>query len=288
MFEFLKNLNLKYSKNLTKILNVLQKNEISVTLCETENDSPMGSKFGGKPAVPADFVWPRFESTDYDGETANRPLSFLCQINLEEIGVYDRDGLLPKKGMLLFFYELETMCWGYDPGENGCARVYYFEDISTLAPMELPEDVREDYRLPEHAVSFEAKNSYPSFEEFYCHSDFDCDFEIYDEAVEKMGYEFDICRHKLLGYADPVQNEMLSDCERFTRALNYSGENYLDMLDAEAEEIQKAVTDWILLFQMSSIEEVMFGDMGSIYFYIRKQDLKECNFDNVRLLLQCA
>ena len=32
----------------------------------------------------------------------------------------------------------------------------------------------------------------------------------------------------------------------------------------------------------------MFGDCGRIYFYIRKKDLAERNFDNVQLILQCC
>lgn len=34
--------------------------------------------------------------------------------------------------------------------------------------------------------------------------------------------------------------------------------------------------------------ESMFGDCGHIYFWIRKQDLKECNFDKIWLVLQCG
>ena len=32
----------------------------------------------------------------------------------------------------------------------------------------------------------------------------------------------------------------------------------------------------------------MLGDVGNLYFYIRKQDLAERNFDKVWLVLQCG
>jgi len=32
--------------------------------------------------------------------------------------------------------------------------------------------------------------------------------------------------------------------------------------------------------------ELMFGDSGHIYFWIKKEDLKNKNFDNVWLILQ--
>ena len=33
---------------------------------------------------------------------------------------------------------------------------------------------------------------------------------------------------------------------------------------------------------------LMFGDCGSIYFYIREEDLQACRFDRVWLILQCG
>ena len=53
-----------------------------------------------------------------------------------------------------------------------------------------------------------------------------------------------------------------------------------------------AVADWILLFQMASISEddyeLMYGDMGNLYFYIRKQDMQERKFDRVWFAVQCG
>ena len=34
--------------------------------------------------------------------------------------------------------------------------------------------------------------------------------------------------------------------------------------------------------------ELIFGDCGHIYFWIKKDDLKSKNFDNVWLILQCC
>ena len=294
MFGFKKKTEEKSALDLNEVLDTLRKNEISVTTRKAKNEgSVYRSKFGGKPAVPAGFDWPRFESENYDGEKANRPLSFLCQINLEEICAYDKDKMLPEKGLLLFFYEQESMCWGFDPGDAGCSRVYYFEDISQLAQADLPDDMSDEYKVKEYDLSFCAKDSYPSFEELDCHSDLDCDWEEYDEAVEERGYDLDFECHKLLGYADLIQSEMLTECERTTRGL-YCGDHqsYIDTAEDIEEDINKAATDWILLFQMASVEdddyELMFGDLGNLYFYIRKQDLKERKFDKTWLVLQCG
>ena len=294
MFGFKKKAEKKNTPDLDKILDTIRKNEVSVTTRKAKKGgSVYRSKFGGKPAVPAGFEWPRFDAENYDGETANRPLSFLCQINLEEICAYDKDNLLPKKGLLLFFYEQESMRWGFDPEDEGCSRVYYFEDVSQLAEADLPDDMKDEYKVKEYDLSFTARDSYPSFEELDCHCDVDCDWDDYDEAVEKKGYELESERHKLLGYADLVQGEMLTECERTTRGL-YCGDakSYHNTSEDLKEDINKVATDWVLLFQMASIQEddyeLMFGDLGNLYFYIRKQDLKERSFDRVWLVSQCG
>ncbi len=280
--------------DLDDLLNKLRKNEIATSIHDANDDDDVcKSKFGGKPAVPNGFEWPRYEAENYDGDTGNRPLSFLCQINLEEVSVYDKEKLLPTKGLLLFFYEQESMRWGFDPHDDGCARVYYFEDTNSLLPYDLPEDLKEEYRIKEYSLSFSSQDSYPSFEELECHSDIDCDWDEYDEAVENRGYEIESERHKLLGYADLVQGEMLTECERTTRGL-YCGDHksYQNTPEDVKNDINKCAAEWILLFQMSYIQEeefeLMFGDCGNVYFYIRKEDLKNRNFDKVWLILQCG
>ena len=56
--------------------------------------------------------------------------------------------------------------------------------------------------------------------------------------------------------------------------------------------MRSAADRWVLLFQMGTVEddetELMYGDCGLIYFWIRKEDLAARNFDNVRLILQCG
>ena len=281
-------------KALNQILDTLRRNEIAVTPRKAKRGGDVcRSKFGGRPAVPAGFVWPRFEAENYDGETANRPLSFLGQMNLEEIRTYDKEGLLPQKGLLLFFYEQESMRWGFDPDDEGCSRVYYFEDVSQLTEADFPLDMKDEYKVKEYDLSFAAKDSYPGFEELDCHLDVDCEWDDYDEAAEKKGYDQECERSKLFGYANLIQSEMLTECERTTRGL-YCGDakSYRNTAEDVKADIDKAAADWVLLFQMASIQEddyeLMFGDVGNLYFYMRKQDLQARNFDRVWLVLQCG
>ena len=103
------------------------------------------TRFGGQPDVPSDFIWPTYMGESYDHVVKKRPLSFLAQFNCADFAKYDIEHLLPDHGLLSFFYELDSMCWGFDPKDKGCARVYWFEDISSLSAAEFPADMEEDF-----------------------------------------------------------------------------------------------------------------------------------------------
>ena len=70
------------------------------------------------------------------------------------------------------------------------------------------------------------------------------------------------------------------------------GDGLPKVSDEIKSDIESHEQDWILLFQLDTIEsenyQLMFGDCGRIYFMIRKNDLAQRNFDNVQLILQCC
>jgi len=279
----------KNESDLGPMIMSLAKNEIIMEVDDTaESLAPNSSKLGGKPYLPKDFVWPHFCD-----EGDENPLSFLCQINLAEVKQYDRDNLLPQKGLLYFFYDCEAFRWGFDPEDKGSARVFYYEDTEGFAPVAWPAAIDEDYIVPEMAVRFENRASYPMYEELEIHSDVDCEREDYDAALEKLGVDLDAQEHKLLGYANIIQNEMLTECERVSRGL-YCGnpESYQNTPEDEETAIGQGAKDWTLLLQLSTLEkdgwELMWGDCGMLYFYIKKQDLAQRRFENVMFSLQCG
>ena len=98
-----------------KELEPLKRNAIVINYNEANSEKiPKGSsKIGGKPDLPKDFQWYYYNGEDYKKRVVNRPLSFLMQINCEEVHKYDKESLLPEKGILYFFYELMTMTWGF-------------------------------------------------------------------------------------------------------------------------------------------------------------------------------
>ena len=208
-------------KFVSEILDSLKKNEITIST-EFNNNSEIvnKSKIGGKPYLPKDFIWPYYQRL---------PLSFLAQINLEEVSSLDKDKLLPDKGILYFFYELETQEWGYHPESKGCAKVFYYEDISNFSLIDFPKDIKDYCEVPEFKVAFKSNISLPSYENFYLilkeHDTFkeqDISFSdfipLYDELfIPDNNYT------KLLGYPEVIQNPMEEECEAVIRGFDMGG-----------------------------------------------------------------
>lgn len=85
---------------------------IKLTLNKTERILFCGSKWWGDPDMPENMQYPTVEVTE-DGETFDYPLTFICQINCEDIAPFDREGKLPHEGMLYFFGAIDEWL-GYD------------------------------------------------------------------------------------------------------------------------------------------------------------------------------
>ena len=281
-------------REVTAFFERTQRREIAISHHPAQDKLPVGaSKFYGTPDLPADFDWPYYEGTDFEDVTKNRPLAFLAQINLTEASQYDRTGLLPTSGVLSFFYETMSMEWGFEPGHKGYARVYYFPETEGLVPTQIPEETKE-WSVGEQALSFADAVSLLSSFAYSRSCGNEVDWDTYNELRAEFGY--DAAAHednpmKMLGYADEIQNEMEPECERYSRGIDEDMQEELSE-EEEAELVRNAADRWVLLFQMGTVEdgetELMYGDCGLIYFWIRKEDLAARNFHHVRLILQCG
>lgn len=85
---------------------------IRLTLKKTDRILFCGSKWWGDPDMPENMQYPTVQVTDEDG-TYDYPLTFICQINCEDIAQYDTENLLPHEGMLYFFAALDEWL-GYE------------------------------------------------------------------------------------------------------------------------------------------------------------------------------
>ncbi len=91
---------------------------IRLTLNKTERILFCGSKWWGDPDMPENMQYPTIEVTE-DGETFDYPLTFICQINCEDIAPFDKEGKLPHEGMLYFFGAIDEWLGYESPTRHG-------------------------------------------------------------------------------------------------------------------------------------------------------------------------
>ena len=240
---------------------------------------PVGaSKLGGEPDLPASMDW----CTRKNG----RPLSFLAQLNLGEIHEHDVAEELPAEGMLYFFYDASNepggTPWGYDPADGDGWQVIYYGEGQPLARRAAPEYIIQGgFQFGEAALSFSHRRETP-----YLESDLLRDADI-PEADRQVFYTMLDANHapgtKMLGHSSLIQEGMELEVESVTSGI-YMGDG------AEGVTDPARAKKWRLLFQLDSADrlDMMWGDEGMLYFWMREEDIRARAFDKCWMILQCS
>ncbi len=233
-----------------------------------EKKIPIGkTKIGGHPDVDDDFIWPK---------SNERFLTFLAQINLNEISPFDKQKVLPQSGMLYFFYDCEEMLRSVDIKDKSFFKVIFAQSNQNLKRQEFPESLQTNFNTCN--IKIRNKWSLPSLEEV----NFSFKTKIQDKYLNYVALE-DGKETYMLGYSKNIQGDVRYEC------LKAQLVDDDDNIKLEQELLIEAQNDWILLFQLDSIDvlNMMWGDMGMLYFMIKKQDLIKRNFSDAWVVLQC-
>ncbi len=214
------------------------------------------SRAGGGPDLLLEMEWPQNDQ--------NQPLSFLYQFNLADIdqAYENKQNYLPKAGLLIFFYDYDNQPWGFDPKDKSGRKVIY-----------IPQDRLSDvvYRAPEYPIG-------QFWQQFY---------------IASFG-ESDSAKMQFFGYPSLIQGDVMQVEAQMASNGIYMGSSISEDNMMRYEELLHGVDDWVLLFQEkthfasegSGEFGREYGDLGNLYFWIRKQDLAQSNFDNVWVVLQ--
>jgi uncharacterized protein YwqG len=235
-----------------------------------------GTRFGGVPLVSGDFAWPHTE----DG----RPLCLIAHVDTDQVNGWAGERLLPAGVLLNFFFDaVEQATWGCQPQD-----AHYWRVIAAEPAGARPA------QAPDGAIAFTARSVTgqpvstmpwlwePAFEAVAA------DHGVDDTAYGNLDAEEESPRHRLLGWPEPQQGSMQRDCQ-----LVSSGVDLWDPADLHhprVEALAAGADDWRLLLQVDSDEggadEWLWGDMGMLYFWIRRQDLAAGRFDRVWGMIQ--
>ncbi|EJR56004.1 YwqG family protein [Bacillus paramycoides] len=205
------------------------------------------SKMGGVPDLPDAFEYPTYKGN---------PLRFIAQFNLSDLQNVGMDHNLPKTGMLYFFSIENYFEEAVNPSEAG--RVLYY-DIPAEQLRRADED---QVQFTQCTISFELTYKLP---ELFIEDEADSDrfLQLLEELIPD-NYD----NHQMFGEPFSVQEEVLYETGQ------YMGIDPQHMT---------------LLFQIDSDYKncnMVWGELGMLYFCIGNEDLKNRRFENTCCVLQ--
>ena len=229
------------------------------------------SRLGGIPILPPGTAWPMHGTV---------PLSFIAEIDLGEVELRALSTGLPARGRLLFFVDDEGFFKG--PTEAVVCRVFFCDSPDGVEPP-VPEGATTFHPVPLTFVDEEtlpfgrtalAREAAGAGRKPY--------WELWENWQAARTPEFRDGRvHRLLGHADAISGDM-------SRRLVYgrAGKN----VDEPTPELDAAAARLRLLLQVDSESsaDMMWGDLGRIFFLIDEDDLATGNFNRVSVVLQSA
>ncbi|WP_277473143.1 MULTISPECIES: YwqG family protein [unclassified Paenibacillus] len=217
-----------------------------------EADIELGaSKIGGQPDMPASYQWPSWK---------NHPMSFVAQINLEEFPMNLVNPEYPSTGILYFFYVYDYELWyndeDYDADRMNNNVVYYTPDTAALVRMQPPAALSEEQIFKSALLEKKLELTLPDSD--------------YLEANHLMNNKEDLNRYSL---------EFMPDfMNTYDRGIGFRFLGHMSALQYGGHP-----SDEIQLFQADSDDELgMEWDLsGLLHFFIRADDFKKINFENV-------
>jgi uncharacterized protein YwqG len=244
------------------------------------SSAPSLSHFGGSPRLPPNVSWP-----ERDGAR----LGFLARLSLTDVQRTSSVTWLPTGGSLLFFYDMERQPWGFDPKDRGGSAVLLVPDLPE--PVEQADDGPNGnvLPLPHRNVRFRQVDVLPSFERDPVQAleltDQESDeyFRIADAPFNGMP------KHQMTGFPAPVQGDNMElECQLVSHGL-YCGEPS-GYKDPRVPALEPGAANWRLLLQLDTDDDlgVMWGDGGTIYYWVQEQEARAGNFANTWLVLQCS
>jgi uncharacterized protein YwqG len=270
----------------------------AVRLVHAQPGDPVVAQLGGLPTLPINS-WPVWQGCG--------PLSHVLSIDSASLALLLPSWNLPRTGRLAFFY-FDGHYPGYqgsgvgswDPSTQDGAQIVWLHpeestpahltDVATPAPPGLTA-------FPAVALTAAPALTWPTWE----HPQLQRIWEAHGLAgpepgmirppVEALYQALDdgwnaAPNHQVGGHPQPVQGPVETEVELTERARRDAGATPARYPGPAAGEHTRG---WHLLAQIDSDDEanMMWGDVGKLYFMIRPGDLQSRRFDQARFAWQC-
>lgn len=247
-------------------------------------DEPVGrrSHLGGEPLLQPSVIWPHWDE---------KPLSLLAVLDLAELAGMEMDVDLPTEGILNFFFEAdEQMAWGFDPAHrDGWKVVFTPAGVDAVERPAPPGSTTFDAVFVRPVPTTTLPSLFQEPEMVALFSDDGAKERLFAVAEELEELELDSPCHQIGGWPRLVQGALWGECQLASNGL-YLGDGRAYGTE-RGRALASGADDWVLLLQVDSDEQSavnwMWGDSGTLYFCIRRQDLAERRFDRCWGILQC-
>ncbi|MCC5915747.1 MAG: DUF1963 domain-containing protein [Cryomorphaceae bacterium] len=234
------------------------------------------SKFGGKPDLPKNTDWPKYN---------NEPMVFIGQLNIRDFKKLDVENILPKAGIIYYFayFKEPESKWGteYDFIVDKEKYIVIYSENDTLITADFPKELPDAYHFNEQELVFDLMYSLPVRESL--------EIKNFNEEDEENLWDFNEQfgsgeGGQILGYCSPIQADVTWDW-----AFSDLGFDTYDLSESDLARIDSIRPEFINILQFSLENEVTgFKNIGiSIgYFGIKRADLKNKRFDETILIFQ--
>lgn len=285
------------------------------------------SRFGGCPDLPASIAWPTWDAANWfrseiayarrnlegrfigedgprywrdfieraedDLARPTRHLTFVAQLNLADLDGFTLSLSLPHEGLLSFFYDLRNWPPSYDPAAQDAWQVVFSSLGTQLVRHDPPAPVQghpsrnDDWSEPYEAqMAFKQVWTLPEQIESSNTESAAWTSESYESLLEATRGQSP--NHQVTGAPTQAQGDMASERQLVSSGI-YCGRPP-SLSAAERTFHEREARQWKLLFQVDSDDalDLLLGDAGLLYWWIREPDALKRRFDLVRGAFQCS
>ncbi|GAB78807.1 Uncharacterized protein YwqG [Austwickia chelonae] len=239
----------------------------AVSLSPAAPGDTVVARFGGLPRMSEEIAWPEWEG--------HGPLSFIAEIDLSALTEHGlRTGLdLPEQGRLLFFYHVdpedsEALVFYEDHESLRGARVIYVAESAADSPNRVLTDssvtVYAEVSLTGTMTPTFPETENPRLYQEFADREIDGDSWLdlvndddFREALEELEPETD---HRFGGWPLSLQGPVELE----------AAASVLDASLYDSPEYEEESRAWHLLLQVSSSDEMTWGDSGMLYWFLRE------------------
>jgi uncharacterized protein YwqG len=276
----------------------------SVRLTAVKYEEKPTCRLGGRPNLAPELSWPEREDV---------PLAFIAQLDLAalpEIAGVD----LPRSGALYFFYHVAEFA-STIKNRGSFSVLYTKEALATLPLHDFPEQFDDDFRY--NCVRLEVEGRAlsvpfpwdPVLASFRLTPEEETRYTEFGSMVMarpaprkalRGARRNRIGEHEVGGYPIYIQHDPRLRAELITTGLypHISGRGLNPAtgkpVTSKKDEpllckAEAAMQDWLQLFLIDSeaTADIQWGDMGRLYYLIRKADLKKRRFEKVWMEFDC-